>query len=396
MNDINVLQRTQLITVNPTSNAVTVTNAGPQGPAGPGGTLTLEQAVDAVGNGMVGENNIEVTYDDPSGEITVKDKDNPIIHDWDVDGWTPFDEVVLGEPFPGASDFQTLSVVNSRGRVINSDTQDNLRIVYPRDDTQWMDSEITTLCWGGNTFSGATAQPQGGHFHRGYIDGSGLWRCIAINNNIVFSDVNVINAHVWNFDFVENDLMLGSNGSGKTYSINHLRQDARIVGVSRFLFGLSFNKYYISPPTGHGLAIGDPVTIAVTLDSTFNVAAGQAIQDLNYGEIQLQDMEGGAAVTHKFEVGTITPTSASGKLYWPYWIKSRLVGSKLSCKVWRYKDREPSWGDSNAAFTADFAGANNPSPGALYPDQPGHCGLIGNHLRNNNYFEFGPFSCRRL
>lgn len=49
MTEINVISRTQIIVVEPTSGSVSVINAGPQGPAGPTGGVPIEdfQALEA-------------------------------------------------------------------------------------------------------------------------------------------------------------------------------------------------------------------------------------------------------------------------------------------------------------------------------------------------------------
>lgn len=403
MSEINILSRTQVIKVNPTSRAVSITNAGPQGPAGPGGGLSDEQAVDAVASSLVAGENTDITYDDIDGEITISHRSDEIVHAWDTDGWTPFDEVLINDSAPlGTHASQTLSVVNNRGRITNSGAQTSLRKVYPRDDTLWMDSEILTLCYGGDVFSNVgtnPALPQGGQFHRGYFDEDGRWRGIAISNNIFLSDVNVVNANVWNMDPTESgedSIDLGSNGGAKTYSAAHLQRAVKIMAVTRVVFFGSINTYSVVPTNLHGLETGTMVTADALLDATFDVATPQAIAGVDIGTIHLNDAEAGANVSPKFETGVILPTSESARLWWPYWIKSRLVGSKLSVKVWRQFDSEPDWGDSNAVNNYDFAAANVPTPDAEYPDEPGYCGLVGNHLRNGRYFEYGHFSARKL
>jgi hypothetical protein len=396
MSDISVLSRTQIIRVNPTSRAVSVINAGPQGPGGPAGALTEEMAVDAAAGALIGENNVEITYDDIAGEITVRDKPDLVTHDWNVQGWTPFDEILVSDDV-GSHTSQTTSVANSRGRITNSGTQGNLRKAYKRDDTLWMDSEITSLCYGSDVYSSSGTNPctaQGGHFHRGYVDGSGVWRAIMLSNNIFGTDANRINANVWNSS-PSAVLSLGTNGGAKVYTDDHLQRKANIIGVNRFVFGISFNEYFVMPKN-HGLEAGVSCTVDADLDSTFDIATAQAIFGVSARGIQFQDMEGGAAVASKYESGSIIPTSASARRYWPYWLKSRLIGSKLSVKVWRQYDPEPDWGDPVAVFTCDFAGANVPTPGALYPDQPGYCGVLGAHIRNTRYFEYGSFSARKL
>lgn len=399
MTDVTVLSRTQIIKINPTSRAVSIVNAGPQGP--PGG-LTTEQAVDAVATALVGGNETEITYDDPGGTITIDHRRDEVVHDWNVDGWTPFNTILINDDVPtGTPGTQTLSVVNSRGRITNSGTQESMRIVYEHDDTLWMDSEVTSLWFGSDVFNNTgtnPALPQGGHFHRGYYDEDGNYRVIAISNNIFLSDVNVINANVWNHDVTEappGGLDIGTNGAQKAYSDIHLLRQARICGVNRFAFGSTYNEYQVTPGL-HGFSVGEMVIADALLDATFDEATPKAIAGAAVGMIQIVDTEAGPNVTAKFEAGTITGSSIHGQKYWPYWVKSRLIGSKLWVKVWRYLLPEPDWADPNAVFTADFAAANNPAPDALYPDEPGRCGLVGNHIRNNRWFEYGYFSAKKL
>jgi len=405
MSDVTVYARTQIIEVNEMGSTVAVVNAGPPGPSGPGGSLTAEQAVDAVAAALVPGTEIEITYDDPAGEITIAHKPDEVIHDWDVDGWTPFDTVLINDDTPtGTPGTQTLSVVSRRGRITNTGTQGSMRIVYPRDDTVWMDSEITTLCYGGNVFNNSgtnPALPQGGHFHRGYYDDDGFYRAIMVNNNIFLSDVNVINANVWNHDPVEaalnpaDGLDLGPAGAQKNYNDDFLGRRVRITGANRFVFIGSVNEFQVTPGN-HDLAVGSMVTVDPLLDSTFAQSTPAAVLGVSEGMVQMQDAEAGSAVTSKYENGWITPSSIHGQKYWPYWLKSRLIGSKLWVKAWRYNAREPDWADTRAVFTADFAAANNPAPDALYPDEAGHCGLIGAHIRNSRWFDYGMFQARKL
>lgn len=397
MSDITVQIRTQRIVVNPMANTVTVVNAGPQGPPGTGGALTAEQAVDTVAAALVGGANTEITYDDPAGEITIDHNPELIDHDWKIDGWAPFTEHIVSEDASSAAS-QTTSVVNNRGRITNSAAAGNLRKAYMRAGTEWMDSEVQTLMYGADVFnSGGTnpATPQGGHFHRAYFDVDGYWRAIVVTNNVFATDVNVINANVWNTDLTES-LDLGTNGGSKTHSADQLQRSARVCGVTRFIFGISINEYMITPANANGIQVGESCVVDTTLDSTFDIATAQAVSGKGVGILQFQDAEGGSAVTHKFEHGTIIPTQEGARRWWPYWIKSRLVGSKLAVKAWRYVDPEPDWADSSAVNNYDFAGANVPSPGALYPDEPGLCGVIGAHIRNTRYFEYGRFIARKL
>lgn len=328
-----------------------------------------------------------------------------VVHDWSVDGWAPFTTRLVNDDDLLTADEQTLSVVAARGRVTNTGETlaGNCRIAYERDGTLWLDSEVCTLWWGGDVFdSGGSnpATPQCGHFHRGYVDTTGRWRAVVVTNNIFLSDTNVINANVWNRDPTqatpEAMLRLGSNGGSKTHSDMQLRRDVAIRGVSRISFGGVFNEYLVEPRNLRGIAAGVMVTADAELDATFDVATAQAVVSANPGVITLADAEAGSVVARKFEAGTIVPTTASARRYWPYWVKSQLTGNTLRTKVWRYTDPEPDWADTAAVGTYDFAGAQLPTPNAQMPDQPGRCGLIGAHLRNGRYLEYGDFRARQL
>lgn len=374
MSDIQVLARSQTIKVDPATRSVSVIQGGPMGPAGPVGPPGPP------GSGIAQE----------------------VVHDWLTDGWTPFTELLINPDVGSTPADQTLSVVNDRGRVTNTHTSGSKRVAYIRDDTEWLDSEVCSLWWGGNVFDSTgtnPALPQCGHFHRGYTDIDGYWRAIVVTNNIFLSDNNVVNANVWNIDPTEapiDQLDLGALGTSKTYNERQLQRGLRISGVKRISFGSSINEYFVTPSNLHGIDTATPVVITTELDATFANATAAVLSGANLGSVQQVDPETGPALAAKFENGTIVPTTASGRRYWPYWVKSRLTGSVLRVKVWRLYDAEPDWG-SDHVFTANFGAgqANDPSP-ARYPNLPGFCGLLGNHLRNGRYLEYGHFSAKEI
>jgi hypothetical protein len=355
-----------------------------------------------VAGALVGGDNIEVVYNDAGNAIDIAFNPESVNHDWKIDGWTPFDTVVVNEDDTGSSATQTVSVSGNRGRVTNTGSNGGMRVAYERDDTLWLDSEVKTLWWGADRFDTAgtnPATPQAGHFHRAYVDVDGYWRAIVITNNIFLTDVNVINANVWNSDPTESGTLrldLGTNGGAKTHGVDQLQRSARVTGVNRFVFGISINEYMVTPGHANGIQVGEVCNVDTVLDSTFDIATAQAVTAKGNGTLQFQDAEAGSAVTNKYETGTIIPTTVDAKRWWPYWVKSRLIGSKLAVKAWRYVDPEPDWADTSAVNNYDFQGAQISTPGARYPDQPGRCGLIGAHLRNTRYLEYGDFSARKL
>lgn len=72
MSDINVVSRTQHINIEPVTGTVTVINAGPMGPAGPPGGVTLEDVRDDLANVLVAGPNIIITPDDLNDTITIE------------------------------------------------------------------------------------------------------------------------------------------------------------------------------------------------------------------------------------------------------------------------------------------------------------------------------------
>lgn len=337
------------------------------------------------------------------GRLTVGDVEilPEVIHDWTRDGWGPWrTQLVNDGDAGGVGADNVLSVAGGRGRITNSDTDGNVRVAYERLGTDWADSEILALWYGGSIFDSGTATPQMGQFHRGYLDDEGRWRAVVVTCNIFLTDVNVINQNVWNHDPSEPvgqpQLDLGSNGGSKTYSNEALRRHLRVRAVDRLVFGSVLNRYWIEPAHAYGLA-GQTVTVDVE-DNTYDVATATALNSIDTvnGLISLVDAEAGPAEPIKVTQGTVVPTTAGARRWWPYWVRSQLVGSVLRVKVWRYQDPEPDWSESAHVVTADFAGAQDPEPGARMPEGVGRCGLIGAHIRNSAFIEYGHFEARRL
>lgn len=335
-----------------------------------------------------------------------------VVHDWTVDGWAPFVEQLVSNDGGGTrAAEQTLSVVAGRGRVTgHAGTGDgSLRVAYEREGTDWENSEVLALWWGGSVFDSGTsgATPQLGQFHRAYVGADGRWRAIVVTNNIFASDVNVVNQNVWNHEPtnpVDDELELGSNGGSKTYSDATLIRQLSIRAVNRLNFFGWLNQYSVTPQHLYGLAVGTPVTID-SQDATFDYATATAVAgvDTGSGTVSMTEVDTLSAVSVKFDSGLIVPSSASARRYWPYWVRSQLVGTRLRVKVWRYLDAEPDWSSTDHVVTQDFSltgvtppVAGTPEPNARMPQGVGRCGLIGAHLRNSAYLEYGHFEARRL
>lgn len=271
-------------------------------------------------------------------------------------------------------------------------TDGNRRDLLLADDTVLADSEICTLNIGGDVYdsggSGQTAQM--GHAHRVVEISPGTYRAIVITNNIFLTAADVINCNVWQFNGgAAASLILGSNGASKTYG-QRLDRQMQLTSRQRVdLFDVAI--FSVSEPWKLiALAAGELVTTD-SQNAAFDFAnAALASVDYSLGTIAVPDATA-ADVAPTFDYGTITP--APNKRVWPYWMKSRVIGTKAYVKCWPYGRAEPAWSDSSYVLTADFAGANNPSPLiAAPPSGEGQAGLVIAHMRNSHTMIYGPVS----
>jgi hypothetical protein len=324
-----------------------------------------------------------------------------VVHDWTRDGWGPWRKQLVNEDATATLATQTESVVNGKGRISQSTADANLRVAYEREGTQWENSEVLALHLGADRYdTGGSnpATPQMGLFHRGQVDSTGRWRAVVVTNNIFLSDVNVVNQNVWNsVPGSPSSIALGTNGGQKSFANNELRRHARIRALQRLNFGGIVNNYLMDPSHAYGITTAEQVVMDAD-DNTFDVATATAPVGVDNiaGTVTMTDAEAGADVALKVGSGLMVPSSETARRYWPYWIRSQLVGFKLRVKVWRHMDPEPDWSVTVNLQTVDFAGAQNPSPGAVMPEGRGACGLIGAHLRNGRFMDYGYWGAWRL
>lgn len=330
-----------------------------------------------------------------------------VVHDWSTDGWAPWRTQLVNDDAGGQA-FQSLSVVDRKGRITNTGVEGNVRFAYEREGTDWENSEVLALWLGGSVYDDAVSRPQMGQFHRGYVDADGRWRAVVITNNIFLTDVNVVNQNVWNHDPAgvnEDALDLGTNGGSKTYTSATLARTLQVRAVARINFGGWINQYVCEPRHLYGMVAGQQVTVDVT-DATFDQATAAAVASVDgaTGTVALTEPDTLSAVSMKFEQGVITPTTAGARRWWPYWVRSQLIGTVLRVKVWRYQDPEPDWSASDHVVVQDFSlttglgngVAGTPEPDARMPTGVGRCGLVGAHLRNDAYMEYGAVTFRQL
>jgi hypothetical protein len=314
-----------------------------------------------------------------------------VVHSWRKDGWTPFDQFTISVD---RSTTNTVSVNEDRGRITSAGTDGSFREIRAHEDTNWEDSEIVSLWWSPSVMDTGTATPQMGHVHRFKEISPGVWSGYVVTNNITFSAYSTWNQNIWQTNLTT--LTLGSNGGNKVFT-DALNRQLGVQAVSRFTgFGLWFNDYRVVPNHLWGLAAGDVVSADVG-DATFD-ETNLAVNAVNtiVGNVQLNEntVAQQVAVAQKFETGTITPQSH--RRWFPSWVKTQLRGTVLRVKVWRYMEPEPDWGQASNVVTFDTAGAGNPAPNATAPTGSGLCGVVGAHLRNSAYMEYGDMTFRKL
>lgn len=338
-----------------------------------------------------------------------------VVHDWTQEGWTPWTTRLINQSdTSGSWTQQTLQVTtDGRGRITGTPQNiGNNRLAYERHGTTWLNSEVQVLWMGASIFSNTStgALPQQGQFHRAYIDENGIWRGVVITNNIFLSDVNTVNQNVWNSTLnaadTTNALMLGSNGGNKTFSNSVLRRSMSIYAMERFSFLGSFLQIYRCAPTHlYSLSTGTPVVVDASTGSyDIAVSALPLGVDYEFGTVTFGTTHTTTDSPPIFGTGTIVPTAESAKRYWPYWVKSQLVDRDLRVKVWRYNETEPDWADERYVVHQNFSTtdpqssgeAGDPEPGASWPENAGACGVVGAHLRNSHYMDYGYFHAREL
>lgn len=318
-----------------------------------------------------------------------------IIHDWDTDGWDVFTQQIVN---PHNSATVATSVTDGRGRITGqaNSTDGNRRDFWFRAGTEWADSEIVSLIWGGSIYDSSVATPQMGHVHRAVEVSTGVWRAYVVTNNVFGGNPAQQNRNVWETD--GSTLTLGSNGNSNNFGSELSRQltvvSARRVEVAVFSIGLS-DLFVSNPNRLTGVASGAVMSTSCT-DSSFTYT-DLAINDFNYaqGYVQFVDPVSDTNISLAPVAGYVMPEDH--RLYWPFWLKTKLVGTVLSVKVWPLGETEPPWTDDNFVGTFDTSGDNDPSPNiSAAPTGSGYCGLVSAHLRSSAYLEFGEVTFRQL
>lgn len=296
-------------------------------------------------------------------------------HNWDVDGWTPWIQRAIN---PDGAATVTTSVFASRGRVTGqaSTVPGNRRDAWLRNGTEWADSRITALIWGGSVYNDAIANPQIGLFHRGQIVG-GVWTASVTTNNTFGTDPNQHNINVWQSNVGATTLTLGDFGVTKDFN-NVINRTVALTGSERFNFGGWINNQQGSPNHLYGMASGDVIDVEST-DSTFS-GTGITLTgaDVVAGRVTHTEPTTLSSVAWKSDSGKLIPPRH--KRFWPYWIVSELRGNIHRIMMWRFQDPAVDWGSAANVLSFDITATTN----IAEPVGSGFCGVVMNHNRGSS------------
>ena len=289
-------------------------------------------------------------------------------------------------------DAPALSVVDGRLRVTGGGTVRARTALHVPGTEGWGDSEIRSIWWGSG-LDLPSGQP--GHVHRGSAAGG-----IVVDQNLI-GPWSTTYAAVWEWDGagyltiqqnVSSDVETGVVLPTVT-SVKYLKVWNAVVvevadwgslaattspkltlsGTGTALDGLTFTGTVYRP--NNGLGNNKTVAIIAALDTPLGA------------DIPLTAAPYGAQLA----LVPITPGSSAARRMYPFWVASRVIGSKLQAKKWQVGMPEPSWSvGSGANWAAWEMDITVPIP------SDGWCGLMANHIPDSGFLEFGDTLIRRL
>ena len=303
----------------------------------------------------------------------------PVTTFWDADAtFNAFTEHVSN------LDGQTIarSVVDRRARVTNTGTPasnlTNHRHFYTHPTFTATDGEATALFWGG-VGSAYGAHTGAGTYQQGIVarlqqTGSDIFTFIAWQD-VLFGQTNLINIGMWGSDGVT----MQQHYSGTNSYFTGL-PDVKYFSASR-----SSNVVTLTVELGHGIVVGDTVTMQNCVDTSFN-HIGLSVTAVTPTTITYNQTAANASTTGEFF--SINHT-------FPYYMKVRLEGTKFYVKCWRKGTPEADWGDTTRSnFMTYQTGGGSPDFPA--PVGPGKFGVFAGHIGKQKYVDFGELTFKKL
>lgn len=331
--------------------------------------------------------------------LSLNDVRGVIAHDWDRDGWAPFQQVAITAH--GSQQFD-LDVAAARGVVTGPGPEGNHRVALLRQGTLWRDAEVRSVVWGPlGAWTGNNAQQ--GHLHRVRQIGPNLWEGIAVWTSVSFGfDMRYL--HVASVRWNGTTLWQSSNDGGAgDRDARWIDRRLQLVTKDRVDFaGLPITRLGVVPSHGYGLAAGTLVAVDAD-DDTFDTASVE-VQGFDVPAGFVQAIYGPTPVTPvslTVARGHVTPAGVHSQRRWcPFGLATRVVGGDagavvVEIKRWRAGwDPEPGWDDPRvmrATVTPD--GGGNVPEMAL---GPGLHGLWAAHFHNGSSGAWGPVTFTRI
>jgi hypothetical protein len=280
------------------------------------------------------------------------------------------------------------------GAIVTSEVNGELRASQPgafgnqrqAHLTQWRaaDSEIVSLWGPPSTFSTPTGKPQIGHIHRCNLMADGRsHQAIAVFHDAFLGQPHQLHCEVINFDGATLTQIQDSPLTKST-----LVKALKVWWGRRFSFGLQFAEYNSEPRDLRLVEDGDIVRVAnmaatglntpVTGLPVTNSVPEQGFFRLTFSGTDLVDGLAGGDVTW-----TDTTNTAKDKM--PFWVRSRVDGSRLRVRQWVHGEPEPRTWDKDVTFTDD-----------RMPKADGWNGVWVGHVYSGSYHKFRYLSIQRL
>lgn len=302
---------------------------------------------------------------------------------WAQDGVGDLTRTVMSQD--GSNAFSA-SVVSRWLRFSASTANGSQREAWRLPNTQWANSEMTSLLGTSDLLAAPPNAAQWGHLHGVQFDtGANLWRAWAVWTDIAFLLPPILNIGV---------VAWAPGGAGA------LQQNPNNINGGDF-FGMVRNlpiyraqrtsnvsTYWTSAPWVHGLQVGQLISVAGMANSAFNItslaitAVDRAVRTFSVAQVAANATDADAGGT---------ASQAAPLATQPFMLATRLVGNTLTAKQWRPEEPEPDWADPARTYSVTIS-AGSPSA----PTATGDCGLWVGHLSTGNTMRFGGVRCRRL
>lgn len=263
----------------------------------------------------------------------------------------------------------------------------NHREFFLRSDRNFENSEISSVFYGGGTWSDVNNRTQQGHVHRYQKLGNGRFRAYVAWHDMVAGLPTTINVGVWEGDGSVNGLTL--------FSTNAILVQSPIPVYAVTTGSITTNVASITVPYGvgnyHQFRDGDLVDVTMA-NSALNV--NDVRLTLAFGTLMTYPKVNADVAATAAGAGIITKQGPQSDF--PYVFKSRLLpGDILQAKLYRLGDPEIPWSlastGNNAVYTLSSQLQDH-----VHPRGPGLSGVMVGHVSGGEYVQFGRPHIRQI